>query len=127
LGRKRLRALRSRERGEKCSCNQNRKGADFHKIRTISFIIEFSWPNFFHSLSGKAEIFSLDVERWTFFAKSQLLMLRTHFFIICVLLGLAQFTAVSADDLNDNPLATESALPYHYPPFDKIKDEHFVP
>jgi peptidyl-dipeptidase Dcp len=54
-------------------------------------------------------------------------MLRTHFFIICVLLGLAQITAVSAADLNDNPLAIESALPYHYPPFDKIKDEHFVP
>ncbi len=54
-------------------------------------------------------------------------MLRNHFFIICVLLGLAQITAVSAADLNDNPLAIESALPYHYPPFDKIKDEHFVP
>ena len=28
---------------------------------------------------------------------------------------------------NDNPLLKESALPYHMPPFDKIKDEHFVP
>src|SRR5205807_6804784 len=36
-------------------------------------------------------------------------------------------TAVSSADLNDNPLAIESALPFHYPPFDKIKDEHFVP
>jgi len=54
-------------------------------------------------------------------------MLRTHLIAICVLPGLAQITAVSASDLNDNPLATESALPYHYPPFDKIKDEHFVP
>ena len=54
-------------------------------------------------------------------------MLRTHFFIICVLLALAQITAVSADDLTDNPLAIESSLPYHYPQFDKIKDEHFVP
>lgn len=26
---------------------------------------------------------------------------------------------------NSNPLLTESALPYHLPPFDKIKDEHF--
>ena len=26
-----------------------------------------------------------------------------------------------------NPLLTESALPYHLPPFDKIKDEDFVP
>jgi peptidyl-dipeptidase Dcp len=54
-------------------------------------------------------------------------MLRIHFIIICVLPGLGQITAVSASDLNDNPLAIESALPYHYPPFDKIKDEHFVP
>src|SRR6201997_1166592 len=54
-------------------------------------------------------------------------MKRTHLIAICVLPGLAQITAVSASDLNDNPLATESALPYHYPPFDKIKDEHFVP
>jgi len=28
---------------------------------------------------------------------------------------------------SDNPLLVESALPYHLPPFDKIKDEHFVP
>ncbi len=27
----------------------------------------------------------------------------------------------------DNPLLVESALPYHAPPFDKIKDEHFAP
>jgi peptidyl-dipeptidase Dcp len=27
----------------------------------------------------------------------------------------------------DNPLLVESTLPYHTPPFDKIKDEHFVP
>src|ERR1043166_5195031 len=54
-------------------------------------------------------------------------MLRIHFIIICVSFGLAQITAVSAAGLNDNPLMTESALPYHYPPFDKIKDENFVP
>jgi peptidyl-dipeptidase Dcp len=45
----------------------------------------------------------------------------------CALFGLAQITAVSAADPNDNPLTIESTLPYHYPPFDKIKDEHFVP
>src|SRR5262249_35542057 len=45
----------------------------------------------------------------------------------CALVGRAQITAVSAADLNDNPLASESALPLHYPSFDKIKDEHFVP
>jgi len=27
----------------------------------------------------------------------------------------------------DNPLLVESLLPYHVPPFDRIKDEHFVP
>ena len=27
----------------------------------------------------------------------------------------------------ENPLLVESSLPYHLPPFDKIKDEHFVP
>jgi peptidyl-dipeptidase Dcp len=54
-------------------------------------------------------------------------MLRTHFIIICVLFGLAQITAVSAADLKQNPVATESALPYHYPQFDKIKDDDFVP
>src|SRR6266516_7161268 len=27
----------------------------------------------------------------------------------------------------ENPFLAESALPYHLPPFDKIKDEHFVP
>src|SRR5881394_3654100 len=62
-----------------------------------------------------------------FFDKSQSLMLRIHFFVICVLLALAQITVMSAADLKDNPLAIESALPYHYPSFDKIKDEHFVP
>ena len=50
-----------------------------------------------------------------------------HFFTACALLGAAQITAVSAADPVDNPLLKESALPYHYPPFDKIKDAHFVP
>src|SRR5437868_6231918 len=50
-----------------------------------------------------------------------------EFFIACVFLLSAQITAVSAAAPIDNPLLQESALPYHYPPFDKIKDEHFVP
>jgi peptidyl-dipeptidase Dcp len=33
----------------------------------------------------------------------------------------------SAQTAGDNPLLVESTLPYHTPPFDKIKDEHFVP
>src|SRR5438094_5300604 len=49
-----------------------------------------------------------------------------HFFTACALLNAAQITAVSAAD-PDNPLLKESALPYHYPPFDKIKDADFTP
>ncbi len=29
--------------------------------------------------------------------------------------------------MNDNPLLTESPLPLHYPQFDKIKNEHYLP
>src|SRR5438270_6826978 len=57
---------------------------------------------------------------------------------VLVSLALTQITAISVTAQNspvqnsspastDNPLLTESALPYHLPPFDKIKDEHFVP
>src|SRR5712671_6391279 len=48
-------------------------------------------------------------------------------FFACVLLKIAQITAVFAVDSSDNPLLKESVLPYQYPSFDKIKDEHFVP
>src|SRR2546425_3113522 len=50
-----------------------------------------------------------------------------HLFTFAALLGAFQVTAVSAADPIDNPLFKESTLPYHLPPFDKIKDEHFVP
>src|SRR5438105_10659757 len=50
-----------------------------------------------------------------------------HAFITCVFVLSAQITAVSAAAPVDNPLLKESTLPYHYPPFDKIKDEHFTP
>src|SRR5438477_2032825 len=36
-------------------------------------------------------------------------------------------SAPSPPTAGDNPLLVESTLPYHAPPFDKIKDEHFVP
>src|SRR5437016_13077598 len=36
-------------------------------------------------------------------------------------------SAPSPPAAGGNPLLKESTLPYHYPPFDKIKDEHFVP
>src|ERR1700736_3702389 len=54
-------------------------------------------------------------------------MLFRHYIIACALLSAAQITAVSAANPSDNSLLKESTLPYHYPPFDKIKDEHFAP
>src|SRR5213594_456007 len=50
-----------------------------------------------------------------------------HLFTFAALLSAFQITAVSAADPVDNPLLKESSLPYHLPPFDQIKDEHFVP
>jgi len=35
--------------------------------------------------------------------------------------------AAKADVATANPFLAESALPYHAPPFDKIKDEHYAP
>jgi peptidyl-dipeptidase Dcp len=48
----------------------------------------------------------------------------THIAAISVI---AQTSPVQNPNMADNPLLTESSLPYHIPPFDKIKDEHFVP
>src|SRR5206468_11778554 len=50
-----------------------------------------------------------------------------HLFTFAALLCAFQITAVSAADPIDNPLLKESTLPYHLPPFDQIKDQHFVP
>src|SRR6476661_10309605 len=48
----------------------------------------------------------------------------THFVAISVI---AQMSPVQNSNVQENPLLTESSLPYHYPAFDKLKDEHFVP
>src|SRR5438132_1580895 len=48
----------------------------------------------------------------------------THIPAISVI---AQTSPVQNPNMADNPLLSESSLPYHIPPFDKIKDEHFVP
>jgi peptidyl-dipeptidase Dcp len=48
----------------------------------------------------------------------------THIAAISVI---AQTSPVQNSKLQDNPLLTESSLPYHVPPFDRIKDEHFAP
>src|SRR6184192_1035018 len=69
----------------------------------------------------------LGVERWTFSNKSQSLMRFVHLFTFPASLSAFQITAVSAADPVDNPLLKESTLPPHLPPFDQIKDEHFVP
>src|SRR5213082_3162780 len=39
----------------------------------------------------------------------------------------AQSSPMQNSNAEANPLLTQSALPYHVPPFDKIKDEHFAP
>src|ERR1700747_1662127 len=60
-------------------------------------------------------------------------MLHLRSLAACALFIAAQITAVlatqsaSTTKTAGNPLLTESTLPYHVPPFDKIKDEHFAP
>ncbi|OFA05515.1 peptidyl-dipeptidase dcp [Duganella sp. HH101] len=58
------------------------------------------------------------------------IMSRPQMLVIAAALGLA-FTqtvlAAPAAALAGNPLAVASKLPFHYPAFDQIKDEHFKP
>jgi len=58
------------------------------------------------------------------------IMSRPQMLVIAAALGLA-FTqtvlAAPAAALAGNPLAVASKLPFHYPAFDQIKDEHFQP
>src|SRR6476660_1532008 len=65
-------------------------------------------------------------------------MRHSYCFSACAVFLSAHITAISLLAQNssaensspvpaDNPLLVESVLPYHLPPFDKIKDEHFVP
>src|SRR6266850_8285177 len=58
-------------------------------------------------------------------------MRHLHLFTACAFFLSAQITTVSATEPSaataNNPLLTESTLPYRVPPFDKIKDEHFAP
>src|SRR6184192_3252125 len=48
----------------------------------------------------------------------------THIVVISVT---AQTPPVQNSNVEGNPLLTECSLPYHVPPFDRIKDEHFAP
>ena len=45
----------------------------------------------------------------------------------CVALPLAAAEPATPAPMSPNPLLTESTLPYHLPPFDLIKAEHFMP
>jgi peptidyl-dipeptidase Dcp len=58
-------------------------------------------------------------------------MKRPQLLIVAASIALAHaaFAAPAAGPTLDpsNPFAKVSALPFHYPAFDKIKDEHFVP
>ncbi|WP_229263381.1 M3 family metallopeptidase [Duganella dendranthematis] len=56
-------------------------------------------------------------------------MSRPQMLVVAAALGLAfsQTVLAAPAALAGNPLATASTLPFHYPQFDKIKDEHFIP
>jgi peptidyl-dipeptidase Dcp len=59
-------------------------------------------------------------------------MNRPHLLLVAASLALIQpvFAAPAAPGAAleaSNPFAKESTLPFHYPAFDKIKDEHFLP
>jgi peptidyl-dipeptidase Dcp len=41
--------------------------------------------------------------------------------------GAKPSVATKSKPMTDNPLLVESVLPYHAPPFDRIKDEHYAP
>src|SRR5438132_10924453 len=57
-------------------------------------------------------------------ATLSLIVAMTHIAAISVI---AQTSPVQNPNMADNPLLSESSLPYHIPPFDKLKDEHFIP
>jgi peptidyl-dipeptidase Dcp len=93
-------------------------------------------------VQGRAEArpSAFSVECWTlssllakafgvgrFLINQKSFMQTLHAFVTCVFILSAQITAVSAANSADNPLLKESALPYHYPPFDQIKDQDFAP
>jgi len=55
-------------------------------------------------------------------------MNRPHMLIVAASLALLSTSTIAAPVLEaSNPFAKLSSLPFHYPAFDKIKDEHFQP
>src|SRR5438445_10054531 len=65
--------------------------------------------------------------------RSQFLSIQLPGIRFFALLAAMQIAAIAVAAQNsspmpaDNPFLVESPLPYHLPPFDKIKDEHFIP
>ncbi len=61
--------------------------------------------------------------------KSSVLLTLVVSFLVGSLFAAEKSEAVSQTkrSMTANPLLTESTLPYHVPPFDKIKNEHFTP
>jgi peptidyl-dipeptidase Dcp len=55
-----------------------------------------------------------------------LTLVLVHFLAIS-LQAAEESPAPSSTPMTENPLLTESSLPFQYPPFDRIKDEHFTP
>lgn len=54
--------------------------------------------------------------------------MKSTLILASALLALTAVRCSAADSpVNDNPLLIESTLPYHLPPFDRIKNEHFGP
>lgn len=53
--------------------------------------------------------------------------IRTFMIVAATASTLHVYAADPSPAANDNPLLTESTLPYHYPPFDKLKDDQFQP
>jgi hypothetical protein len=45
----------------------------------------------------------------------------------CLALGFGSGAFLIAADMSENPLLQESSLPYRYPHFDRVRDEHFGP
>jgi peptidyl-dipeptidase Dcp len=76
----------------------------------------------------------LNFERFSIFPavhkRKEIFMTRPHMLVVAAALGVAfsqTVLAAPAATLAGNPLAVVSTLPFHYPAFDKIKDEHFIP
>lgn len=53
--------------------------------------------------------------------------MRHSYILLTTLLFVSRGLAASLDAVGGNPLLTESTLPYHYPPFDRIKDDDYPP